>query len=367
MAKVDVNALKDLSAGLGSAVVDPDLWPLFLDRICEAMKCNGAALLPRKGGSFPTSTSMIEPFARYMQEGWYQSDLRLRGIAKQLRGVVVVDDDDVSTEEERRRSPYHNDFLPSVGLKWWAGAAFWAGKDDLWCLAMQRSESEGRFSRLEKSLLWDLSARMTEIASLAGAMGRANIAAFTNALDHVRQAAVAVDSGGHVVHFNAAANDLFDKSVWVSRGQLVLEDKQAASELLDQLEKLRKLPNGKALRASPIVVRRPDKCSMTLKVLPIDGEARSLFAAARAIILLSEVARPRSPRWQLLQQTFLLTRAQAHLAARLATGESLEDSADALGIAKETARTQLKSIFEKTETHRQSELVALLQALTRKD
>ncbi|WP_042778783.1 hypothetical protein [Sinorhizobium fredii] len=218
MAKVDVNALKELSAGLGSAVVDPDLWPLFLDRICEAMKCKGAALLPRKGGSFPTSTSMIEPFARYMQEGWYQSDLRLRGIAKQLRGVVVVDDDDVSTEEERRRSPYHNDFLPGVGLK-------------------------------------------------SEAMGRANIVAFTNALDHVRQAAVAVDSGGHVVHFNAAANDLFDKSVRVTRGQLVLEDKQAASELLDQLEKLRKLPNGKALRTSAIVVRRPDKCSLTIKVL----------------------------------------------------------------------------------------------------
>ena len=50
-------------------------------------------------------------------------------------------------------------------------------------------------------------------------------------------------------------------------------------------------------------------------------------------------------------------------ATQLALGESLENVADQFGIAKETARSQLKSIFTKTGVHRQAELVAVLAKL----
>jgi DNA-binding CsgD family transcriptional regulator len=52
--------------------------------------------------------------------------------------------------------------------------------------------------------------------------------------------------------------------------------------------------------------------------------------------------------------------AEARLAALISTGISPKTVAEQLGIAKETARTQLKAVFAKTSTHRQSELVALL-------
>jgi DNA-binding CsgD family transcriptional regulator len=52
--------------------------------------------------------------------------------------------------------------------------------------------------------------------------------------------------------------------------------------------------------------------------------------------------------------------AEARLGARLGTGHALEDIAADLNISLGTARNQLKSIFSKTGTKRQSELVALL-------
>lgn len=338
MPGVNVEALRQVSAALGSAVAAPSQWPSILDRICEAMNCKGAALLPRIGDSFPTSASMIEPFALYMKEEWYKHDLRRRGIAVQLRGTAVVVDDDISTEEERLKSPHHSEFLPRIGLKWWAGTAVWAGHE-LWCLALQRSVEEGQFSNFEKSVLADFSPRLTEVATLSRAIGHANVAAVTNALDHVQQPALAVDDNGRVVNSNASASALLDDAVWISHGQLVLEDKQAAFELRNQLLKLLFLSDGQALRAPPIIVRRTNSCPLTMKVLPIDGEARSLFAAARAIILLKEVRKPRPPQWQLLQKTYNLTPAQARLAAQLATGESLEHSAEVLSITKETPAT----------------------------
>jgi DNA-binding CsgD family transcriptional regulator len=62
----------------------------------------------------------------------------------------------------------------------------------------------------------------------------------------------------------------------------------------------------------------------------------------------------------LLAKLFGLTSAEAKLASLIAEGISVEKAAEALEISRETARNQLKAVFAKTATHRQSELVALL-------
>ena len=66
----------------------------------------------------------------------------------------------------------------------------------------------------------------------------------------------------------------------------------------------------------------------------------------------------------ILRTIFKLTNAEARLAAHLASGESIEAAAAKLAISPLTVRTQLKAIFTKTNTHRQSELVALLSRPT---
>ncbi len=61
-----------------------------------------------------------------------------------------------------------------------------------------------------------------------------------------------------------------------------------------------------------------------------------------------------------LKDKFGLTPAQSRLVLRLVAGDSLRLSAAALGIGYETARTTLKSVFRKTKTHRQAELVTMI-------
>ncbi|UUP19265.1 helix-turn-helix transcriptional regulator [Nitratireductor thuwali] len=64
-----------------------------------------------------------------------------------------------------------------------------------------------------------------------------------------------------------------------------------------------------------------------------------------------------------LTNQFQLTRAEAALAQHLLEGASLKEAAERLKITQGTARQRLKVIFNKTDTHRQSELIALLQRL----
>lgn len=61
-----------------------------------------------------------------------------------------------------------------------------------------------------------------------------------------------------------------------------------------------------------------------------------------------------------LERLFSLTRTEAEVTVRLAQGESPEAIASARGVSVETVRGQLRSVFSKTGTHRQGELVCLL-------
>ena len=62
----------------------------------------------------------------------------------------------------------------------------------------------------------------------------------------------------------------------------------------------------------------------------------------------------------LLRTWYDLTPAEARVAGMLATGLNLDAIVARLGVGANTVRTQLKSIFAKTNTNRQGELIALL-------
>jgi len=66
---------------------------------------------------------------------------------------------------------------------------------------------------------------------------------------------------------------------------------------------------------------------------------------------------------EVLQRGFGLTRCEARLATALSTGMSLREIARQVGVEIGTVRGQLKSVFIKTGTKRQPELVAILARL----
>jgi DNA-binding CsgD family transcriptional regulator len=61
-----------------------------------------------------------------------------------------------------------------------------------------------------------------------------------------------------------------------------------------------------------------------------------------------------------LRSRFKLTPCEAKLVMRLTHGDCLRTAAEALGITYQTARTLLKTVFLKTNTHRQAELIIVV-------
>jgi DNA-binding CsgD family transcriptional regulator/PAS domain-containing protein len=360
---VNRERLLKASARLGEAAIDPRVWPEIMEQISGAAGARGAVLLQgvSRTPDVPRTAGVDEFVDSYFAEGWHARDIRAeRAVPLLLGGRKVVTDHDILAPEEMERAGLYSESLIPHGLRWFAGIGFWAGPA-LWGLTIQRTDREGPFSHQDKRLLAQLSQRLSEAGTLSYAVGQLVVAGMTNALQLVRQAALALDRSGVVLDVNQAAEQLFDDEIRVGNRRLLLRDKKARSALHAFVDQMRTAPDSETLSIAPIVVHRRRKRPLIISVLPVDGPARTPFLGARALLALSDLELETKPQPTAVARAFGLSPAETMLASLLASGLSPRQAAEELGVTYETARTQLKAVFAKTGVHRQAELVALLK------
>ena len=83
-------------------------------------------------------------------------------------------------------------------------------------------------------------------------------------------------------------------------------------------------------------------------------------ANASVAVFVCDTARETNTCESLLQRLFSFTPAEARLARELLRGNSIEDSSCQIGIRPNTAQNQLKSMFSKTNSTRQGELIRIM-------
>ncbi len=210
----------------------------------------------------------------------------------------------------------------------------------------------------ERRILAAFTRRLVEIAALS----RSDVETFNsqNALNMLRGPAVLLDLDGYVVGVNLSAVEAFDNDVRVKDRRLLIRDIEARAKLRTFTDQLKSQPFQLTPPADPLIVPRQDKLPILLRIWPIDPAARWPSPEVRALLTLNALGPKPGPPAPILAKAFGLTPSEAKLACIIARGAGPEIAAIELKISRETARNQLKSIFAKTGTHRQSELVALL-------
>jgi DNA-binding CsgD family transcriptional regulator len=103
---------------------------------------------------------------------------------------------------------------------------------------------------------------------------------------------------------------------------------------------------------------------LTLLVSPFRGQGMPIFLSRPAVaVFIADPDQQGQAREQVMQELYGLTPAETELALLLAAGKSLKEAAAERSVSLETARSQLKTLFSKTNTRRQSELVRLVLLL----
>jgi PAS domain-containing protein len=233
MPKIEEDRLALVGARLGEAVLDPAAWPDLMEGICKTVGAVGSALLQSdvRTPDIPRTKSVDAIFCKYFADGWHVRDVRARrGVPLLLGGQTVIVDQDLMTQEEMQRDPFYDGWLRGQGLQWFSAVGFWAGTS-LWALSIQRTPHEGPFGIDDKRTMALISERLSEAATLSKAVGRQVLSGISNALELVRQPAIAIDRLGFVLDANPIAQKLLGDEIGIRQRRLWVRDKRAKHQL----------------------------------------------------------------------------------------------------------------------------------------
>ena len=222
------------------------------------------------------------------------------------------------------------------------------------------------FGAQERQLLVDLRPHIEQALEIFARLRHeeTELRALNETFDRLTIATFILGNDGAILRMNSAGRRLLAAAdIVVERERrLALVHRGADVELQEILTEAR--THARAGDAKPYVqalrVDTDSEWHVGLLVRSIEGGPLHGGGSTPAIVVYVSLGRSAQPLERLVMQLFDLTPSEAHLATLLATGFSLADAADRLGLTENTVRTYCKTIMSKVGVGRQADLVALI-------
>jgi DNA-binding CsgD family transcriptional regulator len=340
----------------------PELWPQLLERFSQRLDGCGGVLFASNGPDFKwvASGNVRDVFDEFVQDGWAARNPRPKRLAA-LNYQGFVSELDTFTLEELDRDPVYTEFLRKKGCGWAVGTQIESPGGDQIILSFERAHATGPFDKATSTALDPLRPHLARAALFSWRIGLERARAMAQALESVGLPAAVLRGQGRLFAANDQMQRLMPQVVRDSARRVTLTDVAADALLEDALSRIgrRGLATGAAV-SSLAIHAAEDREAMIAHVLAVRGSAHDVFATANAILLITPVRNAGALDSGLLKALFDLTPAESRIAQGIAMGETLEVVAQRYGIARGTARSQLKSVLTKTGVGRQTELALLL-------
>jgi DNA-binding CsgD family transcriptional regulator len=362
MARWDTSAIE---AAFAAAATDASLWDAAMEKVAQIIPCVGAGMVPvhTHFPIMPHSAGVARLSHEYLSAGWHKQDQRYRGLPAMLRNGVTSEFDWVADVEELAKNPYYQEFLVPLGCPWFAGVKI-ATDSEVRCLTLQRSAALGPYSPSELRILAGLSRSLSSTAMFAQSLSFARAEAAMASFDASDTPIFLMNARAEVAHFNRSAERILGRDIKIVSRRLISWWRAATTEL-DQTLSALFLNLSPRASMPPVTLPRldPNKRPLLAYAMRIPPVTADVFGACRGVIVISDLDQQPRPPENVLRHAFSLTPMEAKLARHIASGLSLDSAAELFGVNRETVRTHLKSVFSKTDTHRQAELIVMLSRL----
>jgi pimeloyl-ACP methyl ester carboxylesterase/DNA-binding CsgD family transcriptional regulator len=194
-------------------------------------------------------------------------------------------------------------------------------------------------------------------------------------LERLPMGMMIVDSESHVLAYNQKLDQIVSGGIGISLTGSILSV-SSSNDTARLRRMIHAAANGDEKEGKAINISLSDSAMpLAALVLPFKTDASPPgIGSNQALVFIAAPEIHLDISTETLMALYELTRAEARLVSALVKGRSLNSIADEFGLSKHTLRTQLKSVYEKTGTHRQAELVrqvitgpAMLATLGRKE
>jgi DNA-binding CsgD family transcriptional regulator/PAS domain-containing protein len=367
--------LSDLIGAIYDCAVDPALWPATIGRICGALRCVASQLylFDRAAGRnmFASGWGEAPEATRQVTEIYAADAAALQGVTL-ARWSGDMDDPMVLSRDvpqEFAASRITREWARPLGYCDGITAVVLQDGPRIGFLAATRHDSVGLVTEREVALMRLIAPHVRRAVAIGSLLDMRALRAATleATLDTVATPVGIVDSGGTVLHANAAAHEMFagPGPARLVEGRLAARAPAATAALQGAIGRATEADGAIGRQGIGVPLGDPLDSPALAHVLPLArGEVRrGLVSQAAAAVFVTDAARTVLPDLAALASQFALTPAETRLLALLAGGAALADAATALGIAETTAKTHLARIFSKTGTSRQAELIALVLRL----
>jgi DNA-binding CsgD family transcriptional regulator len=365
---VTVDDFSRLVSGIYAAAVTPQHWEAAIRDIHRTIGGTGGALCTADGAVWSIQNSVLPAgAATSYAEHYCHVDHVLAAVEKGRVGAVRTGTELVAPN---RDSEFYAGWLHPNELEDGLYARLTGGPRPTSFIvgAPRRSESLDTPERVKlmSGLVPHLQQCLRTQNKLA-ALAHSN-ADLVGALEAVRHGVIVVGSGCWVINLNSAAEAILktDDGVHIRSGHLAATSPHVERELYRAVQRAVTEDGSSVRRADSFTCGRPSgKRHYVLHVLPLHRAGTDeTLRRPMALVLIINPERDPEPAAALLRRLYGLTSTEAQIALRIPRAD-LRQIAEELSVSFATVRTHLQHVFDKTDTHRQAELVRLLLALSR--
>ena len=341
------------------AVVYPASWSVALDRLASLAGGEGAflSLLTDDSAQWIASHSWMSKAQQLVTAG--DLDIRHRRLPLKarnqfLREVELFDNGEV--ERQRR-------LLRPLGLGSYIAASGTAGSNGIFTVSVERQSTRRSFSARSVATLNRIYPHLTRAIHLHV---RSTTDSNRRTLDFYQEGlslAAAIVTRDRTIVASNRQFDALRPAISIARdGRLIVSNDAAEEQLAKAL--LRFGWAGPA--TSPISIAIPHAGKTTPHLIgalrPLPTQTMCFGRVPIVLLVVRPVIATQAISLQLIREVFGLTQTEARVAHGLAQGCAVREIARLHDVEPNTIRVQLKSVYEKTGTHRQAELVRLLSS-----
>lgn len=352
-----------LVTAIHAAVLEPAKWDGLLRRIGEAVgaSAGGFCLRSRQLNDVPRWRYFGYSDASWLdyQQNHARHDPWMERLSRHPVGSWVAEHQCFS-ERELAQHDYFRIHLQGLGLHHLAGARVFDDGRSEGVMSFQRGLDDGQFASTELDFLERLAPHVELACRLSTEFARLSMQAAVarQALDRLAAPMWVADGDGKVIFANHAAEEGGVRGISVRNGRVQAEGAGAATKLANLLL----LATQPRAQSGALALENPAGDRATVLVAPMPADSPLVADGRRPLALLMAHNRAGGDEQPLdvLAALYGLSPAECRLAALILEGCTPTEAAGRLSVQVSTVRTQLKSMFWKTGTHRQAELVKLL-------
>ncbi|MEH6458362.1 helix-turn-helix transcriptional regulator [Chitinimonas sp. JJ19] len=363
MAELKIRQYDLLVTSIHAVVLEPTKWDHLLRRIGEAIDASSGgfylrdkhASKPRQWHSFGHSEQSLASYAdRYVAMDPWTMIVNRTPVGEWVAEHQHFDDAFVAKNEFFQRYMLPNGLRRLIGTR-----AFDDGRIEA-LIGFQRGPDAEPFSDSDTELLTRLSPHLELACRLSTEFSRLRMQAAVarQALDRLAAPIWVLDGDGRVLFANHAADEGGLPGMAVRQGRLLADAPAVHARLTSLLTQA----TSRTAQSGALALERQDGGRLTVLVAPLPAGSPLVADSQRPLVLLMahDPSASDAQPLDVLAALYGLSPAECRLAALLLEGWTPAESAERLQVQVSTVRTQLKSMFWKTGTHRQGELMKLL-------